>query len=361
MNYAPISTGIVRKAVEKGRFFFSVIGLDHGHISAMVNGIEEAGGTILNVYDKDPQKVDAFIKAHPSCRRAADTDKVLCDCSSMVLSAIRPDKRFYLGEAVMNAGKDFFVDKPGFLKLSEVQKVRELSENTKRRYIVYFGERIHVEGAVLAQQMIDEGRLGDIVSIQILAPHRLNAATRPDWFWDAEKNGGILTDIGSHQLEQILSYAHANSGTILSASVGNFNNPAHPDFQDYGQVSFVTDNGVQGFCRVDWFTPDGLKAWGDGRVFIVGTKGILEIRKYVDVAVSDIGDHIYFVDNEGEHHICAAGRTGYPFFGELILDCINRTENAVSQEHVLNAMELALQAQDMAVFYKRSINENEKR
>src|SRR5699024_11421100 len=44
----------------------------------------------------------------------------------------------------------------------------------------------------------------------------------------------------------------------------------------------------------------------------------------------------------------SSGQVGYPFFGELILDVLNRTENAMTQEHAFKAVELALTAQAQA-------------
>ena len=38
-----------------------------------------------------------------------------------------------------------------------------------------------------------------------------------------------------------------------------------------------------GTMRLDWFTPDGLPDWGDGRLFLVGTEGTLELRKNLDL------------------------------------------------------------------------------
>lgn len=349
MNYAPESSGVKEVVVSPGKFMFSVVGLDHGHIYAMTTGLLEAGATLLYVFDEDTEKVSKFIKKFPQAKAVNSIKEIIASSCSLVVSAIRPDKRIELGLLMMKNGKDFFVDKPGFLRMEDAERIRCVVQQTCRKYFVYFGERVHVEGAVLAQHMIDAGYLGNIVSIQILAPHRLNPANRPEWFWHSALNGGIITDIGSHQLEQLLSYAHAKNAHILSSVIANKNNAIHPDFQDFGQVSLVTDNGVAGYCRVDWFTPDGLGAWGDGRVFIVGTKGTLEIRKYIDVANSEQGDQLYFVDAEGEHHIQAYGKTGFPFFGQFILDCINRTENSMTQEHVLAAMCLAISAQETAL------------
>lgn len=44
---------------------------------------------------------------------------------------------------------------------------------------------------------------------------------------------------------------------------------------------------------------------------------------------------------------------GYPFFGQLILDCLNRTEHAMTQEHAFKAAELCVQAQRMRKFFPR--------
>jgi len=100
---------------------------------------------------------------------------------------------------------------------------------------------------------------------------------------------------------------------------------------------------------VDWYTPDGLGTWGDGRTFLLGTDGYIEMRKYIDVARDRQGDHLYLVNNEGEQHLSLHGQVGFPFFGQLILDCLNRTETAMTQEHAFKAAELCLKAQALAV------------
>ena len=82
---------------------------------------------------------------------------------------------------------------------------------------------------------------------------------------------------------------------------------------------------------------------------ILGTEGTIELRKYVDVAREQSGDHVYLTDGEGEHHIHVAGKVGYPFFGQLILDCLNRTEHAMPQAHAFKAAELCIRAQMQAV------------
>ena len=111
----------------------------------------------------------------------------------------------------------------------------------------------------------------------------------------------------------------------------------------------VGDNGATNYFRVDWFTPDGLTTWGDGRLLILGTEGYIELRKYTNIATEASRDHVFVVDQEGEHHYHVSGQVGFPFFGEMILDCINGTEVAMTQDHIFKAAELCVRAQMQAV------------
>ncbi len=345
-NYAPVSKNVVEKVVKPGEFKFSVIGLDHGHIYAMVNGLKEAGAELKNVYDPDDKKVKEFQKQYPEAIDVDSENAILDDESiSLVASAIRPDKRANLAIKAMSKGKNIFVDKPGLLSLVDLERVKEAVEQYRKKFMVYFGERIHVEAAVYVQKMIDEGLFGKIVSVTILAPHRLNKTTRPTWFFEKDKNGGILADIGTHQFEQLLSYTHSDSATVDYSQVGNYENQDKPEFNDFGEAVVTTSSGASCYVRMDWFTPDGLRAWGDGRVFIVGTKATAEIRKYVNVAEKDSTDNIYFVDSKGEHHINASGTVGFPFFGQFILDCIDGGNRAMSEDHVFESARIAIEAQ----------------
>ena len=353
INYAPVASGKIEVVCKPGEFRFSVIGLDHGHIFAICNGLLEAGAELCDVWDPDPDKCSNFKSRYPQVRIAASEEEILTDSGiQMVASAIKPYLRCDLGLRVMEHGKDYFVDKPGMLTFEEIAKVREACERTGRKYMIYFGERIHVEGAVYAQQLIESGTIGRVPQVTILAPHRLNRPTRPDWFFEKDMNGGIITDLGSHQIEQFLSYCHAEHAEVLHSAVANYANQDKEHFYDFGEGTLLADNGATCWFRVDWFTPDGLGAWGDGRVFIMGTKGYIEIRKYIDPGTSADGDHVIWVDNEGEHREQVTGKTGFVFFGQLIRDCLERTECAMTQEHVLESMRVTIEAQENAQILK---------
>jgi predicted dehydrogenase len=348
MNYAP--RGKASAVCGPGEFRFAAVGLDHGHIYGMCNGLTEAGGELTWVFDSDPQRIAAFCATYPGVKMARTEAEILEDPTvRLIASATVPCRRGPLGLRVMDHGKDYFADKPPLTSADQLDAARKKVAETRRIYAVYYSERLHVEAAVKADALIRQGAIGRVVQVIGLGPHRLNAPTRPAWFWDPVQYGGILVDIGCHQIEQFLHYAGANDARVLHSKVGNYHNRSHPGFQDFGDATLVADNGATGYFRVDWFTPAGLGAWGDGRTVILGTDGYIELRKYLDVARDATGDHVYLVDHKGEHHLPVNGSVGFPYFGQLIVDCLHRTDSAMRQRHTFLAIELALWAQSQAM------------
>ncbi len=345
MNYAP--QGKPQPVVKPGEFVFSAVRLDHGHIYGMTNGLLEAGATLKYVYDPDPKKVEAFLKAYPQAKAARSEEEALQDNDThLIAGAAITSERCALGLRAMAAGKDYFTDKAPFTTMEQLNSAKAMVEKTARKYMVYYSERLHVEGAILAGYMIDQGEIGKVLSVTGFGPHRLGAGGRPAWFFEREKYGGILCDIGSHQIEQYLYFAGEEDATVQSARIANYDHPDYPELEDFGDCTITGKNGTTNYFRVDWFNPDGLRTWGDGRTFILGTQGYIEIRKYINVGTDKVdGNHVFLVNGKGEQYVNATGVTGYPFFGKLILDCLNRTETAMTQAHAFKAAELCLQAQ----------------
>ena len=351
MNYAP--KGKSKPVCEKGDFVFAAIALDHGHIYGMCNGLIEAGAVLKYVYDKDSEKVKKFCETYPGVVAATSEEEILNDKEvRLVAGSAVVSERCALGLRVMDYGKDYFTDKAPLTTLEQLELAKAKVKETGLKYAVYYSERLHVESSVFAGQLIKEGAIGKVIQVIGIGPHRLDASSRPDWFFEKEKYGGILCDIGSHQIEQYLYYADVKDATVVRSQVANYNNPKYPELEDFGDAMLVGDNGTTNYFRVDWFTPDGLSTWGDGRAVILGTEGYIELRKYVDIARDLEGDQVYLVNKEGEKHFSVNGQVGFPFFGELILDCLNRTENAMTQEHAFKAAELCIKAQMQAVRIK---------
>lgn len=333
----------------KGEFIFASAGLDHGHIYAQTAGLISAGAECKYVWDADRNKIDAFLKRFPDVKVASSLEEILEDKSvRLVANASIPSDRFAFGMNVLESGKHYFVDKPPFTTLEDLESAKKKVAQTGFKFMPYFAERIHNQAAERAGKLIKEGAIGKVLQVLIMAPHRLSKSARPYWFFEREKYGGILCDIGTHQFEQFLEFTGATDATINFARVGNMGNPEYPQLQDFGEASLTTNTGASCYCRVDWFTPDGLPVWGDGRTFILGTKGYIEVRKYIDYSDAENPSQILFLTDSSGIKRFDCRQDTFPFFGNFILDILNNTENAMTQEHAFKAAELALKSQQIA-------------
>jgi predicted dehydrogenase len=237
-------------------------------------------------------------------------------------------------------------DKPGITTLEQLDHVKKAIAETKKIYAILYSERLEVKAAVYAGDLVKQGAIGKVVQTVNLAPHQVNAPSRPAWFWDPQKYGGIICDIGSHQVDQFLFYTGSKQAEVAYSQIGNFAHPDHPEFQDFGDVTLRGDGGV-GYVRVDWFTPDGLGVWGDGRLFLLGTEGYIELRKYVDIAGRKGGNHLFIVDKKEARYIDCSNVV-LPFGPQFVADIVNRTHTAQDQEQCLLAAELVIGAQKNA-------------
>ena len=326
---------------------FAVIGLDHNHILGITAAVVRGGGQLTAFHSNLPAAASAFGKLYPNARLASSEDEILNDPSiQLVASASIPNLRAPLGIRAMRHGKDFLSDKPAMTTLGQLAEVRRTIAETGRIFAVMYSERLEVRAAVQAGYLVQQGEIGKVVQTINIAPHQVNAPSRPDWFWDPAQYGGILCDIGSHQAEQFVYYTGSTTADVTASQVANVNHPQHAQFQDFGDM-MLHGNGGAGYVRVDWFTPDGLGVWGDGRLFILGTEGYIELRKYLDIAGRPGGNHLFIVDKKQTRYM-DCGNVVLPFGPQFISDIVNRTHTAQDQQQALLAAELVLKAQKNA-------------
>lgn len=335
------------------RIKFAVIGMNHGHIYGQVNAVQRGGGELVSYYAKESELMADFRKRFPEAKAAASEKEILDDKSiQLVLSSGIPADRAPLGIRVMKSGKDYMSDKPGITSLPQLAEVRKVQKATKQIYSIMYSERLENKATVKAGELVQAGAIGKVIQTIGLGPHRMNPKSRPEWFFELDQYGGIITDIGSHQFDQFLFFTGSTEAHVVASEVGNVAHPEYPGLQDFGDV-MVRGNGGMGYVRVDWFTPDGLKSWGDGRLTILGTEGFIEIRKNVDISGAPGGNHLFLVDQK-ETKTIDTSDVDLPYGRQLVDDVINRTETAMTQAHCFLTMELALKAQAQAERIKLS-------
>jgi len=329
------------------RIRFSVIGINHGHINSQVQAVQRGGGELVSLFAKEPDLTAAFVKRFPSVKVVKSEEEIYADKSiQLIVSAAIPDERAPIGIRTMKAGKDYMADKPGITTLEQLAEVRKVQAETKRIYSIMYSERFENRATVKAGELVKAGAIGRVIQTIGLGPHRTNLKTRPAWFFERARYGGILCDIASHQADQFLFFTGSTSAQVVASQVGNLNHPQHPGLEDFGDMTARGDKGM-GYIRVDWFTPDGLATWGDGRLTILGTNGFIEIRKNVDIGGRSGGNHLFLVDQKETRYVDCTD-VDLPYGRLLVDDIVNRTETAMPQAHCLLATQLVLEAQQRA-------------
>jgi len=334
---------------------FAVCGMSHDHIYGMVGAIQRGGGELVAAWGGEEDKRSAFGRRFPDAKMVKTQEEIL-DAPSiqLVLSSQIANERAPLGVRAMKQGKDFLSDKPGITTLEQLAAVRKTIAETKRIYGILYSERLEVKAAVYAGELIQQGAIGKVIQTINIAPHQViqgngdagGGTGRPEWFWNPEQYGGILCDIGSHQVDQFLFYTGSKQAEIVESQIANVRHPEHPRFQDFGDMVLRGDRGL-GYVRLDWFTPRGLGTWGDGRLFILGTDGYIEVRKYIDVATKKQGNNLFLVNGKEARYIdCNA--MPLPFGAQFVADVVNRTHVAQDQDGCLLAAELVIKAQKSA-------------
>jgi predicted dehydrogenase len=327
---------------------FAAIGIDHAHIFDHINGLLAAGAEFAGYCPRTtvPAVLEGLKKNFPQAPEM-DRDAVFADRAiDVICTAAIPSDRARIAVRAMRAGKDVMVDKPGVTNAMQLDAVRQAVAETGRIFSVCFSERLCVRSAVKAGRLVQQGAIGRVIQTLGMGPHQ-KGTWRPDWFWQPALYGGILVDIASHQIDQFLYYTGSTSAEVVASQIGNFDTPAHPDFQDFGDLMLRSNRG-SGYVRVDWFTPDGLGCWGDGRLTILGTQGYIELRKYIDIQGRPGGGHLFMANHQGSQYI-HCGDEKLDYFDQFVADVRDRTETAMTQAHVFEVCRLSLDAQARAV------------
>jgi predicted dehydrogenase len=326
-------------------FKLGVIGIDHGHIFGMLSNMLDQGCTCDAYWTGGTAVTETkFNEVFASVEKVTDRKRILDDPDiNMVLISAVPEDRAGFAIEAMRAGKDVMVDKPGCTTLAQLDQIETVQKETGRIWTVNFSERFQVPAVTRASELVQAGAIGRVIHTVGLGPHKKNLKTRPAWFFERARFGGILCDIGSHQIDQFLHFTGSSDATIAHALTQNTSMPDQPGFQDFGEI-VLHSGDAHGYVRVDWFTPDGMPTWGDGRLFIQGTEGQIELRKYTDIGRPHVTNSLFLV-NGTKNELIPCNDAGLPYFPRLCADVQDRSETAVAQSHTYTATRLAIQAQ----------------
>ncbi len=327
-----------------------VIGIEHLHVFELVDGLVDAGARAARHAAAGDSLVDLYGTWQPDSVPGT-VEEVLADphVDVVVLAGV-PADRADVAVAALHAGKDVLSAKPAATTRAQLDAVATAVTDTGRRWWVLFSERFANPAVLRAVQLARSGAVGDVVHVETAAPHRLNPDERPQWFFDGERSGGIIVDLGTHQVDQFLAATGAEPAevAVLSSAVGSvrdWGDASLAGFQDIGEL-VLSAPGVRGHHRVDFLEPDGFPTWGDTRLVITGTDGRLEVR----IAVGEDGQHepaaVWVTDHRGVHRDDEVGPTTWA--SDLLADRADGGERFMSSDHPFAVTSLVLIAEQGA-------------
>ncbi len=303
----------------------AIHGTDHGHVVELTARMVAAGAKVAAVVPTEDGIGPWLATQYPDAR----TTDPYADDIDVVITAAIPDARAQIAIDAMQAGKDVILDKPGVTTFEQLDAVRAAQAETGQRYFIVFSERLSSPAMNEAHRLVLGGAIGEVVHTVGLGPHTLNLRHRPEWFYDPARYGGILVDIGSHQVDQFLAFTGAAEADVVASTVRS--HAAHEGVQTLGEMLLAAPNGVTGYTRVDYYTPKGLGAWGDVRFTVVGTTGFVEVRA--------VDEHVTLVDSETRHEIDCHDK-GAPWADEFMKGSL-----PYAQSHAFAVTAICLRAQ----------------
>lgn len=322
---------------------FAAIGLDHRHVYDLSAGLLAAGAVCVghDPQTSDPRVLAGFRKRFPQVPQVG-RERLLDDPSIdfIVLCSV-PCDRAEVAVHAMRRGKDVMVDKPGVTTPDQLAAVEAAVRETGRIWSIALG-RLTSPSVQAALAVVRSGELGRLVSLTSLAPHRLNRALRPAWFFERSAYGGIINDIGVHSIDQFLAFANVPDATIAASTIGCFGT-APAGFEDFAEITLRSAT-MTGSMRLDWFTPDGLPDWGDGRLFLVGTEGTLELRKNLDLEGRAGGGHMFVANRQRTRYQDCSGLP-VTYYRDFLADVAERSGQMLDNGRVFSACRLALRCQ----------------
>lgn len=328
----------------------AAIGMAHEHIYGQVRMLVAQGARLVGCYDADPEPCRKLLAEYPQAKIAQTEEELLNDPAvEVIVTAAVPSERANIGLRALAQGKHVFTDKPGIINQAQLSALKEATRNSGKKYLIYYQMR----RAPLVWEMVRRIRSGDIgkvVQVMSVCPHRCGADARPDWFFDLARSGSILMDIGVHHLDLHLLFTGQARGNLRYARMDCVRFTEYEGFYDYGEALFEYAGGsITGSFRLDWLSPDGLNAHGDGRFLVLGSEGYLDYRPSVELAGRVGKGHLFVVNQRESLALSPADVAPTTFSADLYQDFVDGGEKSMIQESIFNTAEMLLEAESEAL------------
>jgi len=223
----------------------------------------------------DGESLAGFL-SHPWMKTVQIFDKVDDMLSraqpDVLIVSTRPDKIFSAAMAGLARGCHLILEKPVGLNFENLATLQGTADKASLRIMAMLSMR-SFPTFIEARDQIAKGAIGKTVLINTRKSYKWG--TRPAWFNDRDKLGGLWPWIGIHNLDMahFVTDLHACK---VSATQHNLAHPGLAGFADVAAGIFEMEGGVRMTASIDVCRPGSAATWGDDWIRVVGSGGVLE-------------------------------------------------------------------------------------
>jgi UDP-N-acetyl-2-amino-2-deoxyglucuronate dehydrogenase len=230
-------------------------------------------GELIAVCDTDKEKADQLAQQYHAKAYYAIED-LLANENAMEVVAICTPNGLHAVHAIqsLKAGFHVLCEKPMALTVHDCGQMIQAAEKSNKRLFAIKQNRYNPPVAAV-KQLIEEGRLGKIMSVQLSCFWNRN----PDYYKNSWKgtldlDGGTLFTQFSHFVD--LLYWLVGDVKNAQAYFGNFDHKGIIEFEDTGVVILEFYNGAIGTIN---YTVNSYQKNMEGSLTLFGEKGTVKI------------------------------------------------------------------------------------
>ena len=237
----------------------AIIGCRHSHIFALYQLIKESKRIELaGAYEADEATRAAAEQTQGMVFSYHSVEEILADKS---VDAVAIGDYYGIrgahAIAALKAGKHVIADKPLCTSLSELDEIERLAKEKGLSVGVMLDLRYH-KNVLTAKKLIEEGTLGAIHNIQFGGQHPLQYGTRPNWYFEEGKHGGVINDIAIHGIDLLTYLTGKTVEKINAARTYNAYAKQVPHFLDCGQLMLTLSGGTGVLADVSYSAPNKM-------------------------------------------------------------------------------------------------------
>ena len=237
----------------------AIIGCRHGHIFALYQLIKESDRIeFAGAYEADDATRAAAEQNQGMSFPYHSVDEVLAD---KTVDAVAIGDYYGIrgahAIAALKAGKHVIADKPLCTSLEELEKIERLSREKGLSVGVMLDLRYH-KNVLTAKRLIEEGTLGKVINISFGGQHPLQYGTRPGWYFEEGKHGGVINDIAIHGIDLLTYLTGETLASVNAARTYNAYAKAEPHFLDCGQMMLTLSGGIGVLADVSYAAPNTM-------------------------------------------------------------------------------------------------------